>query len=96
MIDYSEQNKKAWEYNAYDFWVNNSGKPCDRAKKDLENPIKMLKRYSKYFDSYKDIKVANICGSCGKKAIPLAILGSDVTIFDISEDNKKYALEVAN
>ena len=41
------------------------------------------------------IKVANICGSCGKKAIPLAILGSDVTIFDISEDNKKYALEVA-
>lgn len=31
MIDYSQQNKKAWEYNAYDFWVNNSGKPSDRA-----------------------------------------------------------------
>lgn len=30
-----------------------------------------------------------------KKAIPLALLGSEVTIFDISEDNKKYALEVA-
>lgn len=40
--------------------------------------------------------MANICGSCGKKAIPLAILGSEVTIFDISEDNKRYALEVAD
>ena len=25
MIDYSIQNKKAWEYNAYDFWVKQSG-----------------------------------------------------------------------
>lgn len=96
MIDYSEQNKKAWEYNAYDFWVNTSGKPVYRAKKDLENPIKMLKRYVNYFDIYEGVKIANICGSCGKKAIPLAILGSEVTIFDISEDNKKYALEVAD
>ncbi len=95
MIDYSVQNKKAWEYNAYEFWVKQSGTPSDRAKKDLENPIGMLKRYSGYFDTYKGIKVANICGSCGKKAVPLAVLGADVTIFDISEDNKRYALEVA-
>lgn len=95
MIDYCEKNKKAWEYNAYDFWVLNTGKPAERAKKDLENPIGMLKRYTNYFETYKEIKVANICGSCGKKAIPLAILGSEVTIFDISNDNKKYALEVA-
>ncbi|WP_404989163.1 class I SAM-dependent methyltransferase [Clostridium culturomicium] len=96
MIDYSEQNKKAWEYNAYDFWVNNSGKPSDRAKKDLENPKGMLRKYVNYFERYEGIKIANICGSCGKKAIPLAILGSEVTIFDISEDNKRYALEVAD
>ena len=42
------------------------------------------------------ITIANICGSCGKKAVPLAILGAEVTVFDISEDNKKYALEVAS
>lgn len=96
MIDYSKKNKKAWEYSAYDFWVSHNGKPKDRAKKDLENPVGSLKRYANYFDSYKDIKVANICGSCGKKAIPLAILGAEVTIFDISEDNRRYALEVAD
>ena len=95
MVDYSIQNKKAWEYNAYDFWVKQSGAPADRAKKDLENPIAMLKRYSGYFDTYNGIKIANICGSCGKKAVPLAILGAEVTVFDISEDNKKYALEVS-
>lgn len=96
MLYYSQQNKRAWEYNAYDFWVKNSGKPSDRAKLDVENPMKMLQRYSQYFDTFDGVKVANICGSCGKKAIPLAILGSSVTVFDISEDNKRYALEVAN
>jgi 2-polyprenyl-3-methyl-5-hydroxy-6-metoxy-1,4-benzoquinol methylase len=95
MQEYCRQNKRAWEYNAYDFWVNNTGKPIDRAKEALENPLRILKRYADYFDTYEGIKVANICGSCGKKAIPLALLGSEVTIFDISEDNKRYALEVA-
>ena len=55
MKDYSEQNKKAWEYNAYEFWVKTSGTPTERAKKDVENPIGMLKRYSEYFDSYEGI-----------------------------------------
>lgn len=95
MVDYSIQNKKAWEYNAYDFWVKQSGTPTERAKRDLEDPIGMLKRYADYFDTYSGIKVANICGSCGKKAVPLALLGAEVTVFDISEDNKRYALEVA-
>ena len=95
MIDYSVQNKKAWEYNAYEFWVKQSGSPAASAKRALENPQAMLKRYADYFDTYQGIRVANICGSCGKKAIPLAILGADVTIFDISQDNRRYALEMA-
>lgn len=50
MTDYSIQNKRAWEYNAYEFWVKQSGTPSERAKRDMENPIGMLKRYSDYFD----------------------------------------------
>lgn len=95
MKNYSMQNKKAWEYNAYEFWVRTSSTPTERASRDVENPLGRLKRYSEYFDSYEGIRVANICGSCGKKAIPLALLGADVTIFDISEENRRYALEVA-
>ena len=93
--DYSLQHKKAWEYNAYDFWVATSGTPAERAAKDKENPLKMLKWHARYFDSFEGVKIANICGSCGKKAVPLALLGADVTVFDISEDNKRYALETA-
>ena len=95
MKDYSIQNKKAWEYSAYDFWVSQNGTPKELAEKILENPKTHLRKYAQYFDSFEGIKVANICGSCGKKAIPLALLGAEVTVFDISEDNKKYASEVA-
>lgn len=95
MKDYCAQNKRAWEYNAYEFWVKQSGAPADRAKQDLENPMGMLRKYADYFDAYHGVRIANICGSCGKKAVPLAILGAEVTVFDISEDNKRYALEVA-
>lgn len=96
MVEYSIQNKKAWEYSAYEFWVEHSGAPAERARMDMEDPKGMLKKYADYFETYSGIKIANICGSCGKKAVPLALLGAEVTIFDISEDNKKYALEVAD
>ena len=80
MKDYIQQNKESWEFNVYDFWVKNAGTPEERASKDTEDPIKMLKKYAAYFDSYEGVRVANICGSCGKKAIPLALLGAKVTV----------------
>ena len=95
MKEYSKQHKKAWEYDAYAFWVRQAGTPKERAAKDAENPGKMLKQHAAYFDRFEGVRVANICGSCGKKAIPLALLGAEVTIFDISEDNKRYAMETA-
>lgn len=95
MEDYTKQNKTAWEYNAYDFWVSQIGTPSQRAKKDIENPRAALKNYAKYFEDVQGLKIANICGSCGKKAVPLSILGASVTVFDISEENKRYACETA-
>lgn len=93
MGKYAEKNKFAWEYNAYDFWCRELGAPGKFAHKILENPRAMLKKHSAYFGNVVGLKVANICGSCGKKAIPLALLGADVTIFDISKENMKYACE---
>ena len=95
MREYSRQHKKAWEYDAYDFWVRTAGTPEERAKKDMENPRRMLRRYADYFDRFEGVRIANICCSCGKKAIPLALLGAEVTVFDISEANRRYALETA-
>ena len=95
MIESSRQNKTAWEYNAYDFWVREAGRPEELAKKILADPIVHLRKYARYFDAFQGVRVANICGSCGKKAVPLAALGAEVTVFDISEDNRRYAMEVA-
>ena len=71
MKDYSEQHKIAWEYDAYDFWVRHEGTPEERAREDVADPRKMLRKYAQYFDQVNGVKIANICGSCGKKAIPL-------------------------
>ena len=65
MMDYSSGNKRAWEYNAYEFWLKEEGHPCKKADKIRENPAAMLKKYSAYFDTYEGRKIANICGSCG-------------------------------
>lgn len=95
MRDYSIQNKTAWEYSAYDFWVKQNGTPAKLAQRMLADPEAMLRKYAAYFDTYEGIQVANICGSCGKKAIPLALLGAEVTVFDISRENCRYALETS-
>lgn len=34
--NYRAQNKKAWEYSAYDFWMTHSGPPAERAKEAVE------------------------------------------------------------
>lgn len=95
MNKYSKQHKAAWEFDAYDFWVRQAGTPQERAAKDKADPLRELGKYTAYFDQYKGVRIANICGSCGKKAVPLALLGAEVTIFDISEANRRYALETA-
>lgn len=94
-MDYVERNKKAWEYNAYQFWIREAGEPAQRGEKIRKDPKGALKRFAAYFDTYKGVRIANICGSCGKKAVPLALLGAEVTVFDISADNRRYALELA-
>lgn len=41
------------------------------------------------------MKIANPCGSNGIMAVRLSLLGADVTVFDISEENRRYAIELA-
>ena len=95
MIDSSAQNKKAWEYDAYEFWRRHNGEPAELAEKLKADPRRTLKRHAAYFDRFEGVRIANICGSCGKKAVPLALLGAEVTVFDISEKNCRYATELA-
>jgi SAM-dependent methyltransferase len=96
MNEQSIKNKNAWEYRAYEFWNKRDGTPMEKAKEILENPKATLKKHQQYFDKIEGMKIANLCGSNGRRAIPLSLLGAEVTVFDISEENKKYALELAH
>lgn len=96
MNSISDKNKKAWEYRAYEFWNMNYGTPKDKATQMKKDPLSYLDYHKEFFSNIKGLKIANVCGSNGRKAVPLALLGSDVTIFDISDENKKYALELAD
>ena len=93
MNSQSEINKKAWEYRAYEFW-NNQSSPNDLAAKIAKDPKARLRYHQKYFEDVHGLKIANPCGSNGRIAVPLALLGADVTVFDISEENKRYAIEL--
>lgn len=96
MNEQSLKNKEAWEYRAYEYWLKTDGLPQERAKIIMENPMARLKKHGKYFESIEGLRIANPCGSNGRRAVALALLGADVTIFDISEENKQYALELAH
>lgn len=72
MNEQSEQNKKAWEYRAYEFWNMRNGSPKDHAKQIVENPIASLKKHKQYFENIAGKKIANLCGSNGRKAVPIA------------------------
>lgn len=96
MNEQSAKNKIAWEHRAYEFWNRRDGSPEHKAKQIMADPKAQLKKHKQYFEQITGKKIANLCGSNGRKAVPLALLGAEVTVFDISEENKKYALELAD
>ena len=95
MQEIVRRHKAAWEHDAYAFYTAQNGTPEALAQKILSDPVKALRKYAQYFDETKGLRVANICGSIGKKAVPLAVLGAEVTVFDLSQDNCRYAAELA-
>lgn len=87
-------NRAAWNTDAYEAWVIENGTPAELAAK-LE-PEKVLKRVLHHLGNLNDKKVANPLGSRGKAGVAMALLGAEVTIFDLSESSQRNALELAS
>ena len=94
-LDISTINMNSWNSNSYAAWVERFGKPDEIARKILADPMKMLSSLKDLFSEVKGKRILNIMGSNGTKAVALAALGADVTIVDFSEENRRYALDVA-
>lgn len=94
--EFSAINKKAWDYKSYDYWLKKYGKPQDFANMITAKKEQIVERYLPYMDLENERQsILNIGGSKGKVALALTLLGHKVTIVDISEDGKQYALETA-
>lgn len=89
-------NEKSWNTAAYEAWTNRHGAPEDYAKKIMEDPTREVAHYLPYIQSPKGKRIINLLGSKGNKAVALALLGSDLTVVDISASNAKYANELAD
>jgi len=92
---FAAANKAAWENKAYQAWVQAHGTPEELAKKLHEVHRHLLRYWLKYIGDPAGKRVLNLLGSNGRKAISLAILGADVTVVDISEQNRLYAMHTA-
>ncbi|MCR2805872.1 class I SAM-dependent methyltransferase [Paenibacillus soyae] len=91
----SRANKAAWETKAYDAWVSYYGHPEELAVQLKETGAHHLRYWLKYTGNPTGRRVLNMLGSHGRKAISLALLGANVTVVDISEENRRYALQTA-
>ena len=93
-----EENEKVWNQSTYDAWIERFGTPSEAIKKIYklnENPSRTLETLFSKFGDVQGKKIMNLMGSNGTKAVALALRGAEVTVVDFSEENKKYALELA-
>ena len=92
---FAEQNRKAWEAQAFESWVRAYGTPAEQARKLAADPAHKLRRFLPYLGDVAGKKIANPLGSHGRLAVAFALSGAEVTVYDLSEPNRRYALELA-
>lgn len=93
--EFARANKAAWETKAYQAWVLAYCSPHELAEELKQKNKHHLRYWLKYIGNPSGKRILNLLGSNGRKAISLALLGADVTVVDISEENRLYATHVA-
>ena len=91
----AEQNRRAWEAQAFESWSRAYGTPAEQARKLAADPAHKLRHFLPYLGDVAGKKIANPLGSHGRLAVAFALMGANVTVYDLSEPNRRYALELA-
>ena len=91
----SERNKIGWNQNAYQAWVVRHGTPKNYAEQLMADPLRKVSFYLSEVGDVSGKRILNLLGSKGNKAVCFALLGADVTVVDLSSENKRYAMELA-
>lgn len=88
-------NRRAWNTQRYDAWVAAFGSPQAEATRIVAEPERVLRRLSPYLGAVAGKRICSVQGSHGRVAVALALLGANVRVIDFSEENRRYALGLA-
>lgn len=91
----TKRNRIAWTADSYQAWVSRYGTPDQAAADIISDPRHTLRRILEHVGELQGLAVANPLGSHGRIATALALLRAKVTVFDVSENNARYARELA-
>lgn len=89
-------NRSAWNSSAYEAWHQRYGSPAQAAAVIAKDPWHVLRRLRENLGRIEGRKICSLQGSHGRIAVAMALLGARVTVFDFSEANRRYALELAS
>ncbi len=89
------QNKAAWEHRAYEWRVRHQGTPQAVAKEIIADPKRHLRYHADLFEAVAGKRIASVCGSDGRRAVALAALQAEATVFDLSAPQRDYAMALA-
>jgi 2-polyprenyl-3-methyl-5-hydroxy-6-metoxy-1,4-benzoquinol methylase len=90
-----KKNLEVWKQDTYQAWTHRFGTPQEVVLRTWKNPTTVLHPIRQYFGPIEGKRIANLMGSNGIKALALTMLGADVTVFDCSPGNARYAHELA-
>lgn len=91
----TEANQRAWNAQRFNAWVSAFGSPEVEAARIIAEPERVLRRLSPYLGEVTGKRICNVQGSHGRIAVALALQGAEVTVVDFSEENRRYALDLA-
>ena len=94
--DRLKANRTAWDAASFEAWVAAYGTPEAQADVLRRAPRHKVRRLLPFLGDVSGLRVANPLGSHGRCAVALALLGAEVTVFDLSVSNQRYALELAD
>ena len=93
--DMAQRNREAWNAERYKSWVAAIGTPDAEAAKIAADPRHVPRRLLPHLGDLNRKRICSVQGSHGRVAVSLALLGAKVTVIDFSEENRRYAMELA-
>lgn len=94
--DIRDANRAAWNAGRYEAWVAAMGDPAAEAARIVADPRHVLRRLIAHIGEVAGRRVCSVQGSHGRIAVATALLGAEATVIDFAEENRRYALALAD